>query len=636
MSVWLSPQGILKRCLLLCRRRFSWNLSARRDFSLHYELFSDQDTMRVMFLKPISVRFYSEVLEEPGEHAASNPGRPTKRKSLYMDLLLRCSSPSDVLDLTCQYAPTAEQVGKSLSQMWTLTKAMSEEQRRLELRLMFDHPAFEKLLQVAIKSLKNMRDDGVVYSLLALVKLGVPQQSRVVQIFLLACQEKLNSFDGKCLTILATTLEHMQRSENVDALKSGMRLIVETRLPQMRNVSGLQTLMRVMGKDAPKALKWKMEKKALSMSDEFSLPNTQYMLITMAAIGLQSKPLMDVCSKKILEELYGIPYNRLLAVLHAYKDLRYKDSSFLVGVSDHLASTLDIWTIKQVILLLSLFEEMDFYPPALMEAFAEKVMENPKALALRDILCVIKVYSSLNVDLAENRQQFLESLDEALEDYLPKMSAFELLKTVYCFCLLGHFPHGPLKKLLQDGTLEMLESSDPKFLMWHQKMMQTISSCLTLDHPVLPELLSIPTSLLGEPHVASKPGHPTLLQALLSVTASQEDVTLEESVLVENVYLLDCVVTLGQSRVADSNCSTEPPPEDGDKRRIAVLCPPQRHFCLGTSHPRGPLAVKIRHLKILGYDTILVSERQLQSEETLTDFLRQHIFPEHHIDSNEI
>lgn len=40
-----------------------------------------------------------------------------------------------------------------------------------------------------------------------------------------------------------------------------------------------------------------------------------------------------------------------------------------------------------------------------MEAYAEKVMENPDALTLQDLLCVLKVYSSLNFDLKHRRQQ---------------------------------------------------------------------------------------------------------------------------------------------------------------------------------------------------------------------------------------
>ena len=36
------------------------------------------------------------------------------------------------------------------------------------------------------------------------------------------------------------------------------------------------------------------------MSDQFSLPNTQYMISTMATMGFYSKPLLDVCSQKII------------------------------------------------------------------------------------------------------------------------------------------------------------------------------------------------------------------------------------------------------------------------------------------------------------------------------------------------
>lgn len=38
-----------------------------------------------------------------------------------------------------------------------------------------------------------------------------------------------------------------------------LRLVVEDRLPGIKNVMALQTMMRLLGKDAPKDLKWKLE-----------------------------------------------------------------------------------------------------------------------------------------------------------------------------------------------------------------------------------------------------------------------------------------------------------------------------------------------------------------------------------------
>lgn len=546
----------------------------------------------------------------------------------FMDSLHRCGSPSDVLDLTRQYSPTVRQVSNCLTHMWSTTKKMSEEQRRYELQLMFEHPAFEELLQKALKTVGYMSNDDVVYSLLSMVNLGVSQRSRVIQTYLRVCQENLNDFDEKCLSILASCLENMESSTNVDALKEGMRLIVEARLPEIKNVMALQTMMRLLGKDVPQYLKRKLEIKALSMTDQFSLPNTQYMIFTMAAMGFYSKPLMDLCSNKIAEDFHGIPFTRLYRVLQSYKELLYRNERLLTGLSEYVASTLDVWTNKQVLLFLSIFEELAFCPDALMEAYAEKVISNPDALALKDLSFVLKVYSSLNYDLRHQRQPFLDSLSHALSSYLPKMPPFTLLKAVYCLCLLGHFPSAPLEQLLQSSTLEQLEES--KFEKSRKRMFQMVDLCLRLDRPPLPQPLTVPTSVMGDASPSSRPVNSRLSQGLQSVMRDEAHAMLQEMVLVENSYLIDGLITKplpNQTRRTEaSSCAGVEASPAESSQRIAVIYAPQSGFCYGTSNPRGHLAAKIRHLRILGYTPVLVTDQELQSERTET--LRGRIFPE--------
>lgn len=111
-----------------------------------------------------------------------------RRFSPFFGQLQRCGSPSDVLDLTCKYAPTPRQLSNCLSHMWSTTKKMSEEQRLYELQLMFDHPALDRLLQSSMKTMGHMNTEDLAYSLLSMVNLGIPQRSRVVQTFLRHCQ----------------------------------------------------------------------------------------------------------------------------------------------------------------------------------------------------------------------------------------------------------------------------------------------------------------------------------------------------------------------------------------------------------------------------------------------------------------
>uniref|UniRef100_A0A3Q3QLP3 RAP domain-containing protein n=1 Tax=Monopterus albus TaxID=43700 RepID=A0A3Q3QLP3_MONAL len=589
----------------------------------------------------ISVKYYSQgginsdELKEEEEHLfslLSESTVPAESQSAeavseqgqtrypFWDCLQHCRSPSDVLDLTVQYAPTVRQVSNSLTHMWSTTKVMSEEQRRYELQLMFDHPAFNELLQTAMKVVGLMRVEDLAYSLLSMVKLGVPQRSRVIHTFLRTCQDKLNDFDERSLSVLASTLEHMEDNPNVDALK----LVVEFRLPGINSVMALQTMMRMLGKDAPLGLKRKLEAKALSMTDQFSLPNTHYMISTMASMGFYSRPILDVCSKKITENLHGTPFSRLYSVLQSCTELHYRNMDLLTGIADYVLSTLDVWTKKQVLLFLSVFESLAFCPTALMEAFAEWIIANPDVLTLKDLLCVLRVYSSLNYDLQNHRQLFLDSLSQALDTYLPKMTGSELLKSVYWLCLLGHFPSAPLEQLLRSSTLDQFGSTG-KTVNSHR---HNLDLCLRLDRPPLPRPLTVLPSVLGDP-VSFKSPPPWLLESLHSMLRDQADITLQEMVVVENFYLIDCVIT---KPLPNQTSATEAT----DKRlfwcsRIAVICAPRSGFCCGTN-PRGPLAVKIRHLKILGYSPVLVTQKELQSvsEEKRMEFLRGLLFPEQH------
>lgn len=145
------------------------------------------------------------------------------------------------------------------------------------------------------------------------------------------------------------------------------------------------------------------------MTDQFSLPNTLYMISTMATMGFYSKPLLDVCSNKIkgkiffwqdknrlnqkdvtkldnilpcfvracrsvcsnvsvlalptcypssvppphvfslVENLNVIPFSGQYKLLQSCKQLLYRDLDLLTDMSDHAASMMDIWSNKQVL-----------------------------------------------------------------------------------------------------------------------------------------------------------------------------------------------------------------------------------------------------------------------------------------------
>ncbi|GAA6070079.1 FAST kinase domain-containing protein 2, mitochondrial isoform X1 [Tachysurus ichikawai] len=530
--------------------------------------------------------------------------------------LKECQSPSDVLDLVdrCNLAHWC--ISNSLTRMWHTTKKMADEQRHWELRLMTEHPTFEKLCHSARVNAPRMNSHNLAFTLLALVKLRVSQSSYVVQTILRVIQERLNEFENeKALSVLSACLAEMESSKNADALKQGLKFILEERIPGIQSVMLLHTTMRLFGKDTSPAIKQKLERKALTLVDQFSLMNMQYMLDTLAIIRLNSKPLLDICGKKLAENVHSISFTRLMAMLKSCSELRHRNLHLFTSISEYMASTIPMWSNKQVLLLLLEFKRLRFRPVALMDAFAERIIQKPDSLTLRDLQGILKSYSFLNHHLKENQQAFLESVTHVLHSYLPKMSSTDLLKAISCLCVIGHFPQAPLKKLLRNEVLdELLKEVESPFSVRQERLLRTLDLCLQLDqHALHLPVSSIPNLRRSPPQ--SRPGNPAILRTLKDLLG-EDAVT--DSVVAEGHYFIDCVATL-------------PPKTKEDQTvRIALLFASPTSFCFGTTHPIGAVALNIRHLKLLGYEPVLVPMQELisQTAEDRTDLLKKLIFPQ--------
>ncbi|XP_067844100.1 FAST kinase domain-containing protein 2, mitochondrial [Heptranchias perlo] len=545
----------------------------------------------------------------------------------FFDWLRRCTSPSDVLDQYVDHAVTWKQISSCLMTMWETTKRMSEDQKRYERKLMFEHPAFEKICLQAMREAQSMRCNDLVYSLLALVKIGVSQHSRLIHTLLRVSQERLNEFDERALSVLSSCLRNMEDSKNVDALRVGLRLLIEPRIPKIKTTMALQTMMRCIGKDSPPPLKKKLENKALSLLNEFTLPNSQYMFITLAVMGHRSHPLLEACSNKIIENIHGIPFWRLVHILQSCKVLQYRNPVLLNASGNYVASTLAIWQVKQLTLFLMLFADLSFRHTELMDAFVQIVLAKSESLTLKDVLSVLRVYSLLNHRPKEGCiEQFLQTLSDVFQSYLSKCSSLELLRGVYYLCMMGHYPQAALSQLFQDDILSELHSSANLYHESNEMMLQYINLCLELDNPSFVRPVNASIAKPSLPNVSVNSEVQKVVDRILG-----GDSQYHQGSVLKNVHFIDFEIALDQER---KNVVTLPQDDefgcDANIQRVAVLCAPASAFCLGTTHPKERLAVKIRHLEALGYHVVLVPEHEFGklSEGERVAFLKSAIFAE--------
>ncbi|XP_019508459.1 PREDICTED: FAST kinase domain-containing protein 2, mitochondrial [Hipposideros armiger] len=283
------------------------------------------------------------------------------------------------------------------------------------------------------------------------------------------------------------------------------RILVDQQIWKIERVFTLQAVMKCIGKDAPVALKRKLEMKALKELDRFSILNSQRMFEVLAAMNHRSIILLNECSKKFLGNIHG----------------------------------------------------------------------------------------------------FLDVMASALTAYLHHISSENLLKAVYSFCLMNHFPLAPINQLLQKDIIsELLTSGDVER---NVHKLRILTTCLKLDDTpynkatdfALPPLLSAPSC--PNDKVAEA------LRSLLGEGSFSENVQLPYN------YHIDFEIRM------DTNRSQVLPLSDvdvvtpaADFQRVAVLCVSRSTHCLDSTHPRGFLAMKMRHLKAMGFHVILVKNWEME------------------------
>ncbi|XP_040609387.1 FAST kinase domain-containing protein 2, mitochondrial isoform X2 [Mesocricetus auratus] len=477
----LSCAAVFKLDRVLCPRR----LSSDSEHFLASDGASDHDLMKINSHHASS------------EDVLTKKMRPTPVN--HKKLVQECNSLSDVLD-TFSKAPTFPSSSYFLA-MWTIAKRISEDKRRFEIQLMFSHSAFSQLCEQMIRETQIMHYDHLLFSLNAIMKLGVPQNTLMVQTLLRVAQERINECDERCLSILSTVLETLEPCMNVNALRAGLRILVDQQVWKIEQIFTLQTVMKCIGKDTPPALKKKLEMKALKELDKFSVLNSQHMFEVLAAMDHRSVVLLNECSKMVIDNIHGCPYKVLISILQSCRDLRYQNEDLFKSIADYVATTFEIWTVKQVTFFLMLFENLGFRPPGLMDKLMKKVVEDPDSLNIKNIVSILYVYSSLNHAHKDQNREFLEAMASAVTVHLHHISSENLLSIVYSFCLMNYFPLTLVNQLIKKNIInELLTSGDTEK---NIHKLHVLNSCLKLDGSAYSKPVQIPLPQLPLP-----PSHP--------------------------------------------------------------------------------------------------------------------------------
>lgn len=141
----------------------------------------------------------------------------------FFSSLRKCTCPCDALDLAAEAAVCIKHYTNSLTMAWRLYKSLSEEQQRYEKQLIFEHPAFARLCQQLLRDARRMTRADLVFTLHALVNLGVPQNTLLVQTLVRVCQVSMKTL----LLNSGGFREAVQRQRELDCTPGLVRCSVE-------------------------------------------------------------------------------------------------------------------------------------------------------------------------------------------------------------------------------------------------------------------------------------------------------------------------------------------------------------------------------------------------------------------------
>ncbi|XP_028621613.1 FAST kinase domain-containing protein 2, mitochondrial isoform X2 [Grammomys surdaster] len=598
----ISHAAVFKLDRILCPRRLSFD--AKHSFVSDGT--SDHDLMKI------------NLHHTSSEDVITKKMRPTPVNC--KKLAQECNSLSDVLD-TFSKAPTFPGSNYFLA-MWIIAKRISEDKRHFERKLMFTHPAFNQLCEQVLREAKILHYDHLLLSLNAIVKLGIPQSTLMVQTLLRTIQERINECDERCLSILSTALVTMEPCMNVNALRAGLRILVDQQVWNIKHIFTLQTVMKCIGKDAPLALKKKLEMKALKELGKFSVLNSQHMFEILAAMDHRSVVLLNECSTVVIDNIHGCPFKVLISILLSCRDLRYQNEDLFKSIADYVATTFDIWKLKQVIFFLLVFETLGFRPPGLMDKLMEKVIQESASLNVKTIVSILYVYSSLNhVHKVQNRE-FLEALGSALTGCLHHISSENLLSAVHSFCVMNYFPLAPINQLIKENIInELLTSGD---IEKNIHKLHVLNACLKLDESTY-KSIHIPL-----PQLPLSASHPNEKLAEVLRRLLEGEGCFSRNVQLPHNYHIDFEIRMDTNRTQVFSFSDVDASSATNMQRVAVLCVPKSVYCLNSSHLRGLMAMKIRHLNLMGFHVILIHNWELKrlKMEDAVEFVRKKIYSE--------
>ncbi|GAB1606754.1 FAST kinase domain-containing protein 3, mitochondrial-like [Argonauta hians] len=328
-------------------------------------------------------------------------------------------------------------------------------------------------------------------------------------------------------------------------------------------------------------------------------------VLDMLRLKMTDIKMLQYIGKWTRMNVHDLNDSHLTQIVAGFLNFRYTDISLVKSLERYIPAR--IASIDNNLLALSMeyCRAQRYLSPLLFEIVAEDFIKNGHNYTCLQAYSILRPYGQLNYLPTESTSFFLKT-EELLQSKMSEFPLPNIVELLCSFAFIQRYPMNFTHLILTPSFLSRINSiTNEKVHTMVGEWLEMLQSSLLLEtkHRNIPNRFKLPNHIK---HIPSTVLHKRVRKNLEHILGyGKVDLA---KMAIKSIYTIDFEILL------DSNQTPLLFNESADNihSRVAIIVHEPEHYCINTNILLGMQAMKVRHLKLLGYKVVEVHYAMLQ------------------------
>lgn len=322
-------------------------------------------------------------------------------------------------------------------------------------------------------------------------------------------------------------------------------------------------------------------------------------VLDMLRLRLNNIKMLQYIGKWTFMNINTVNDTHLTQIVACFLHFHYTDSHLIKSVKRYILAKIEKMDRNLLALVMEYCRTQRYLSTQIFDIAAHDFIKNGHDYTCLQVYSVLRPFGQLNYQCPVSTQLFLKA-EEVLQNNLSEFSIPNLVELLCSFAFIQRFPVNFSHLILTPSFLSRIKGiSNEKLQITVGKWLEMLQSALLLEtkHRNIPHLFKMDHRIK---YSLSSKFHRDVFKCLDRMVGCDKIDCCKQAL--KAIYVIDFEILLDKNLIPLSINSQ--PMEINS--RIAVILHQPEHFCSNTGHLMGEYAMKVRHLKLLGYKVVEV------------------------------